>query len=67
MGMLQRRSIHGKSDRQFTRILQVLHISNLLFLGFSFGCAYSPTAADLIGFRILGELLVKYPSLGFSH
>ena len=31
-----------------------MHISNLLFLGFNFGCAYAPTAADLIGFRVLG-------------
>ena len=32
---------------------QVLHIGNLLFLAFNFGCAYAPTAADLLGFRIL--------------
>ena len=27
---------------------QVLHIGNLLFLAFNFGCAYAPTAADLL-------------------
>ncbi|KAH9943321.1 multidrug resistance protein 4 [Epithele typhae] len=31
----------------------VLHIGNVLFLAFNFGCAYAPTAASLIGFRIL--------------
>ncbi len=33
--------------------MQVLHIGNLLFLAFSFGCAYSPTTGSLIGFRVL--------------
>ena len=40
---------------------QVLHIGNLLFLAFSFGCAYSPTAADLIGFRILSGFAGSAP------
>ncbi|PIL37274.1 MFS general substrate transporter [Ganoderma sinense ZZ0214-1] len=39
----------------------VLHISNLLFLGFNFGCAYAPTAADLIGFRILSGFAGSAP------
>ncbi|KAI1796256.1 MFS general substrate transporter [Ganoderma leucocontextum] len=39
----------------------VLHISNFLFLGFNFGCAYAPTAADLIGFRILAGFAGSAP------
>ncbi|EJF56590.1 MFS general substrate transporter [Dichomitus squalens LYAD-421 SS1] len=39
----------------------VLHINNLLFLAFMFGCAYAPTAADLIGFRILAGFAGSAP------
>ncbi|KAI9000887.1 multidrug resistance protein 4 [Trametes punicea] len=39
----------------------VLHIGNLCFLAFNFGCAYSPTAAALIGFRILAGFVGSAP------
>ncbi|KAI0638314.1 multidrug resistance protein 4 [Trametes polyzona] len=39
----------------------VLHIGNLLYLAFSFGCAYSPTVGDLIGFRILSGFAGSAP------
>ncbi|OBZ76772.1 hypothetical protein A0H81_03977, partial [Grifola frondosa] len=39
----------------------VLHIGNLLFLAFNFGCAYAPTAASLIGFRILAGFAGSAP------
>ncbi|KAI9056554.1 multidrug resistance protein 4 [Trametes sanguinea] len=39
----------------------VLHLGNLFFLAFSFGCAYAPTAADLIGFRILSGFVGSAP------
>ncbi|KAH9899742.1 multidrug resistance protein 4 [Cubamyces lactineus] len=39
----------------------VLHLGNLFFLGFSFGCAYSPTVADLIVFRVLSGFVGSAP------
>ncbi|RDX53972.1 multidrug resistance protein 4 [Lentinus brumalis] len=39
----------------------VLHIGNLLFLAFSFGCAYSPTTGSLIGFRVLSGFVGSAP------
>jgi len=34
----------------------VLHISNLIFLAFNLGCAFSPTTGSLIAFRFFGWL-----------
>ncbi|KAI0775982.1 multidrug resistance protein 4 [Trametes elegans] len=39
----------------------VLHIGNLLFVAFSFGCAYAPTAGALIGFRVLSGFVGSAP------
>ena len=33
--------------------IKVYHIANIFSMGFSFGCAFSPTAGALIGFRFL--------------
>ena len=38
---------------RFHAAFKVLHISNLLTVGFSLGCAYAPTTGALIGFRFL--------------
>ncbi|KAI0750934.1 multidrug resistance protein 4 [Daedaleopsis nitida] len=40
---------------------QILHIGNLMFMAFSFGCAYSPTVGDLIGFRVLSGFVGSAP------
>jgi len=34
---------------------QLLHIGNILTLGFSLGCAYAPTTGTFIAFRFLSE------------
>ncbi|KAL1944281.1 hypothetical protein VTO73DRAFT_3466 [Trametes versicolor] len=39
----------------------VLHIGNLLYLAFNFGCAYSPTVGSLIGFRVLAGFAGSAP------
>ncbi|KAI0352812.1 multidrug resistance protein 4 [Trametes cingulata] len=39
----------------------VLHLGNLFFVAFNFGCAYSPTVSDLIGFRILSGFAGSAP------
>ncbi|KAI0832553.1 multidrug resistance protein 4 [Trametes gibbosa] len=39
----------------------VLHIGNLLYLAFNFGCAYSPTVGSLLGFRILAGFAGSAP------
>lgn len=36
-------------------MLQVYHISNLLFIAFNLGCAFSPNASALIVMRFLGK------------
>ncbi|KAF9498482.1 MFS general substrate transporter [Pleurotus eryngii] len=39
----------------------VLHIANILFLGFNIGCAFSPNAGSLIAFRFLAGLAGSTP------
>ncbi|KAL6309751.1 multidrug resistance protein 4 [Sparassis latifolia] len=39
----------------------VYHITNLLVLAFSFGCAYAPTTGALIGFRLLSGFFGSAP------
>jgi hypothetical protein len=39
--------------------VQVLHITNLFFIGFNLGCAFAPDTGSLIGLRFLGEFLCE--------
>ncbi len=36
-----------------------MHIANVFTLGFSLGCAWSPTVGSLIAFRFLSKILFK--------
>ena len=39
-----------------------MHIANVFTLGFSLGCAWSPTVGSLIAFRFLSKILFKWCS-----
>lgn len=57
------RSCLGEPEPKFVflrplliRACQILHVSNIAFLAFNLGCAYSKTTGILIGFRFLGRI-----------
>jgi hypothetical protein len=43
-------------------IFKILHICNLVHIGFNLGCAFSPTAGSLIAFRFLGIYFSEWSS-----